>query len=282
MNEEQAASEPSEIQSEQKPEPSALTNSDLPPISDELASEHIQEPTVEYDEFVDSLVVYDEEEECPYLENQTARMPLRFPMSEISSVATDILLESGYRRSGKFLYRAECPTCQACEAIRLEVSEFHPNRSQKRALKKGNSVFELEIGPPVGDQARVDLFNKHRNVRGLNRHGTNVDIQEYKMFLVDSCLETFEITYLLEDKLAGVAICDRSENSVSAVYTFFDPDLATYSPGTYSIMKQIEFCQQQDIQYLYLGYFVAGSKHMNYKQRFKPHQRLQNGMWKTH
>ena len=245
-----------------------------------VADETITDETITDESFIESMVVYDEEEECPYLPGRMARMPLRFPMINLDSFDTTRLLEAGFRRSGRFLYQTQCAGCNACEAIRVDVRSFVPNRSQRRALKKGNSIFELEIGIPGCDLERVDLFNKHRNLRGLNRHGEDVDEDEYRMFLVESCLDSFEMTYYYDDKLAGVAICDNGHNSASAVYTYFDPDLSRYSLGTYSIMKQIEYCQKREIDYLYLGYFVAGSPHMKYKQNFKPHQRLQQGEWK--
>lgn len=229
---------------------------------------------------VDSLLVYDEEEECPYLADQVARMPLQFPMSSISVNEAEELFSAGYRRSGKFLYHAECVQCQACEAIRLEVSRFQPTRSQRRALKKGNSTLEVSFTQPVCDEEHVRIFNRHRNERGLNRHDSDVHEQEYRMFLVDSCLDSFEISYFYEGRFAGAAICDLAQNSLSAVYTYFDPDLSHLGIGTFSIMKQIELCRERELKYLYLGYYVAGSGHMNYKKNYRPHQRLQNGTWK--
>lgn len=229
---------------------------------------------------VDSIVVYDEEEDCPYLPDKVARMPLRFPMISLNSQDTDRLLDSGFRRSGRFLYQTRCVACHACEAIRVDVKSFKPNRSQRRALKKGNSVFDIEIGLPDCDPDRVRLFNLHRNERGLNRLGTDIDEDEYRMFLVESCLDSFEMAYYFQGKLGGIAICDRGKDSTSAVYTYFDPDLARFSPGTFSIMKQIEYCLNSQLKYLYLGYFVSGSPHMRYKQNFKPHERLQQGEWR--
>lgn len=229
---------------------------------------------------LESMIVYDEEEECPYLDNRIARMPLRFPIQPITLGQADGLLNLGFRRSGRFLYRTNCPGCAACEAIRIDVGQFEPNRSQRRALKKGNGVFDLSLGTPVCTSDRVDLFNKHRNLRGLNRHDKDIDEEEYAMFLVESCLNSFELSYSLDGKLAMVAICDQGIDSLSAVYTFYDPELQRYSPGTYSIMKQLEYCRGQGLRFLYLGYFVEGSPAMSYKRNFLPHERLQAGQWK--
>ena len=66
---------------------------------------------------------------------------------------------------------------------------------------------------------------------------------------------------------------------MSAVYTFYDPELTAASIGTYSVLKQVEFCAKHNLQYLYLGYYVANSPHMKYKSRFVPNERLIGGKW---
>jgi arginine-tRNA-protein transferase len=116
-------------------------------------------------------------------------------------------------------------------------------------------------------------------MRGLAKRETNIDIEEYVWGFVRSCFESFEISYWLDDELICLAVCDAGKNSLSAVYTFFEPELKSDSVGTYSILKQIEYCQQRELQYLYLGYFVAESPHMKYKSRFVPNERLIDGRW---
>ena len=90
---------------------------------------------------------------------------------------------------------------------------------------------------------------------------------------------SFEMAYWQRDHLVALAVCDRTECSLSAVYTFYDPDLSDFGIGTYSILKQIEFCQQHDLSFLYLGYYIAQSPHMAYKSRFLPQERLIDGQW---
>ena len=109
----------------------------------------------------------------------------------------------------------------------------------------------------------------------------DVDAEEYRWGFVQSCFDSFEITYWLEEQLVCLAVCDLGRTSLSAVYTFFDPDFQADGLGTYSILKQIELCQQRSLDHLYLGYYIADSPHMNYKSRFLPNQRLIDGRWTT-
>ena len=93
-------------------------------------------------------------------------------------------------------------------------------------------------------------------------------------------MNSFEIAYWKDQRLVCVALCDLGKTSLSAVYTFYDPEFAENSIGTYSILKQIQYCQNRGLEHLYLGYYVADSPHMHYKARFAPQERLIDGQWK--
>ena len=50
------------------------------------------------------------------------------------------------------------------------------------------------------------------------------------------------------------------------VYSFFDPDFNQQSLGTHIILDHIEYAKELDLSYVYLGYWVPGSKKMEYKR----------------
>jgi arginine-tRNA-protein transferase len=106
-----------------------------------------------------------------------------------------------------------------------------------------------------------------------------MDAKSYFGFLVDRCVDAFELRYYLGDELVGVAITDRGASALSAVYCHFDPRHARLSIGTYSILKQVELGLELGCAYLYLGLYIADNSHMRYKARFGPHERLVDGRW---
>lgn len=225
------------------------------------------------------VVVQDQDQPCPYLDDTTARMPLELPIGRVSHVETDALLASGYRRSGDFLYRTQCPHCSSCEPTRVPVEQFMLTNSMKRVLKRSDGQLRCEFSEPSADIVRCDLFNRHRNARKLNHDGHEVGLPEYRTFLVDSCCETVELSVWKEDALAAISIFDVGKDSTSAVYTHFDPELSSFSLGTYAILKQIEWAQANGRSYVYLGMFVDSNSHLNYKSRFVPQERLIDGIW---
>jgi arginine-tRNA-protein transferase len=225
------------------------------------------------------LVVHDELQPCPYLEDRTSRLPLRIPARGLERDELEVRLARGDRRQGLFLYRPACPGCVACEPIRVDLQRFRANRSQRRALLQGDRLLTVELGEPVADQERVALYNRHKAMRGLSAGQGEVDVRSYREFLAMTCCDTLEIRYRLGSKLVGVAIADRSSEALSAVYCYYDPSYERLGLGTYSILKELELCRMWGLRYLYLGLYIAESPHMRYKARFLPHERLLDGKW---
>ncbi len=225
------------------------------------------------------IVIQDVLQPCPYLPGIVARMPLRLPIGKVTPALADGLLALGYRRSGDFVYRTQCPSCCACEPTRVIVNEFQWTTSLRRVLKRGDQSLEMLVGPPQTDSKRVALFNVHRQVRELARDDATIDEEGYRGFLVDSCCETVELSFWMGDRLVGVSIVDQAADSLSAVYTFFDPEHSKLSVGSYAILKQIELAIRSDRKYLYLGMYVAENQHLNYKAKFAPQERFNNQQW---
>lgn len=225
------------------------------------------------------VLVYDKPGDCAYIEGQTWRLPLRMPVRALDRVELERRLERGDRRQGRMLYRTRCPSCIACEPIRVDVDRFVPGRTQRRVHRKGLALIETEVGAVEADAERVWLYNRHKRERGLARREKDANVAVYKLVLGDSCCETIEMRYRIDGQLVGIAIVDRSELSLSAVYTYFDPDYSKLSPGVFSILQQIELCRKLGLRYLYLGLYVARCPSMQYKARYLPHERLIDGKW---
>jgi len=205
---------------------------------------------------------------------------MRLPSRALTAVELDRRLSEGDRRHGPFLYRPSCDECSECQAIRLPVGELRSRRSHRRLRNKGDKVFRIQLGAPTVDDARLRLYAKHKQERGLALSGSGaLDRRGYESFLVDRCVPSFEMTYWDGDHLAAVAVVDRGREALSAVYCQWDPDYARLSLGTYSILKQLELAEKMSVRWLYLGLYIADNPHMSYKARFRPHERLIDGRW---
>ena len=227
------------------------------------------------------LVVYDEPGECSYIAEETWRLPLRLPVRMLSREEFGQRLRHGDRRQGRLLYRTACPSCSACEPIRLEVDTFKPSRTQRRTFRRAEQQVSTVIGPIEVSDERVWLYNLHKTGRKLTAGESDTTLESYRSFLGATCCDTFEMRYHVRDELLGIAIVDRADDALSAVYFYWNPKFASLSPGVFSIMKQVELCQRMGVRYLYLGLYISACPSMSYKARCMPHQRLIDGTWET-
>lgn len=223
------------------------------------------------------LVIQDTLRPCSYLPGRSARQPLRLPLAPLTPEAFDAQLAEGDRRAGPLLYRTACPACSACEALRVPVGAFVPTRSQQRVLRR-NGDLDVEVGPPVVDAVRLELFNRHSRERGLG-DGDDLDADGYFQQFAASCVDTSEVRYLVGGRLVAVSILDFGRRAASSVYHYFDPDESARSLGVYSVLREIELCRGRGVEWYYLGYWVGECRHLRYKARYRPHERLVGGAW---
>jgi arginine-tRNA-protein transferase len=226
------------------------------------------------------LLVYDEPMECPYLPGETARLPLRLPLSRLTRPQLDERLARGERRQGRLVYRTACESCRACEGIRIPVRDYALTRTQRRVFRRGQREIDTEVGPVRTDAERVALYNRHKRLRGLDLRDEPITTAGYAAVLADTCCESFELRYRVEGRLIGVAIVDRSDSALSAVYCYYDPDYGRLSPGVYSILHQLWLCRRWGLDHLYLGLTIDRCKAMTYKRTYLPHERLVDGAWR--
>ena len=112
-------------------------------------------------------LVYDGLQRCPYREGQVARMPLYRQLRRLTLEEADVRFGNAERRVGSCLYQTACPTCTACEGLRVPVADFKPSKSQRRVLNRWAGHTRIEYGPATFSEAKLDLFNRHKRERGL-------------------------------------------------------------------------------------------------------------------
>jgi arginine-tRNA-protein transferase len=207
-------------------------------------------------------------------------MPLILPGRFVAEEEFDQMLASGMRRSGYFTYFTACEGCSACEPTRVEVSRFRWSYSWRRILKRGDELLSVQCVEPVYSDEKLCLFNNHRHHRELGDGDRQYETVDYEGFLVESCCQsTLEMQIRFRDRLVAVSIIDCGADSLSAVYTYFDPEFEKLSLGTYAILKQLQLAERTGRTYVYLGMYVAENSHLNYKARFAPQERFIRGAW---
>ncbi|MCV6605077.1 MAG: arginyltransferase, partial [Porticoccaceae bacterium] len=85
---------------------------------------------------------------CSYLKNRSATTAFVDPSLPLNASIYDRLTDSGFRRSGKYLYIPHCQNCSACQPSRIPVAAFKPNRQQRRC-RRDNSDLDVFLKSSV-------------------------------------------------------------------------------------------------------------------------------------
>lgn len=226
---------------------------------------------------------------CPYLADQFERKVFTHLVGDRAPELLDLLTQGGFRRSQNIAYRPACERCRACVSVRILVDAFEPTRSMKRvAARNRDLVGRMDVAAPSSEQ--YSLFRRYLDDRHARGGMSEMSVLDYAMMVEDSQVDTRIIQYRRkgpdssflassDGPLVATALSDVMADGMSMVYSFFDPDEHERSLGTYMILDHIARTRKLGLPYLYLGYWVKGSRKMDYKIRYQPQQHLHAKGW---
>lgn len=223
---------------------------------------------------------------CPYLGHRQERKVFTHLIGDQAPHLNDILTNGGFRRSQNIAYRPACEKCDACISVRVVVDEFEPSKSQRRTAHANRDVTsQLKTAQATPEQ--YSLFRSYIDERHGDGGMADMTVLDFAAMVEDSFVDTRIIEYRLspdmDDRsagtLIGVALTDTLHDGLSMVYSFFDPSETGRSFGNYMILDHIERTRNAGLPYLYLGYWVKGSRKMDYKKRFQPQEHLSPEGW---
>jgi len=216
---------------------------------------------------------------CPYLQGRTEQNIFTELSGPAVSQLYDALTQAGFRRSHNVAYRPSCPGCQACVPVRVVTWQFQPTRSQFRVARMNADVTEDEV-PGLATPEQYALFARYLSARHADGEMAGMTYADYVAMVEDSPLNTLIAEYRDgAGKLIGACLVDRLHDGLSAVYSFFEPSQSERSLGTYMIQRLIERTRAAGLPYLYLGYWISGSRKMAYKANFRPLEGLTSRGW---
>ncbi|NNM72184.1 arginyltransferase [Enterovirga aerilata] len=221
---------------------------------------------------------------CPYLPGQRERKVFTHIVGRRAREINEILTQGGFRRSQTIAYRPACEGCRACVSVRVVVDEFQPSDNMRRVLRLNRDL----VGAPTPNQpsaGQYALFRRYLDARHGEGGMVDMTVLDYAMMVEDSHVETGIIEYRRADEagrdgpLMAVSLTDFLPDGLSMVYSFFDPTLPKRSLGSFMILDHIARARALGLPYLYLGYWVEGSRKMEYKARYRPQERLLPTGW---
>jgi leucyl-tRNA---protein transferase len=224
---------------------------------------------------------------CPYLAGKEERKVFTHLVGERASELNNILTQGGFRRSQSIAYRPACEGCRSCVSVRVVANAFEATRSMRRILNRNSDVVgDMKVAVPTSEQ--YSIFRAYLDSRHRDGGMADMTVLDYAMMVEDSHIETRVVEYRRRQgddagrqagDLIAVALTDVLGDGLSMVYSFFEPDEASRSLGTFMVLDHIARARQLGLAYVYLGYWVRGSRKMDYKSRFLPQERLTPDGW---
>jgi arginine-tRNA-protein transferase len=211
---------------------------------------------------------------CEYLPHRLAR--LRYDLIPALGPAGYMdRLRQGWRRFGPVVFHPECPACQACQSLRVPVATFRPNQSQRRAWRKNQTDITLRVGDPSPSPEKQALFARFHEFQH-DAKGWPADGSDGRLFF-ENPFPTEEWCYYAGERLIGVGYVDALPGGLSAIYFYYDPGERHRSLGTYNVLSILASARARNLPHVYLGYYVAGCRSLEYKARFRPNEVLTGG-----
>lgn len=218
---------------------------------------------------------------CGYFSERVARNLVIDPAAPMLEMLYQRALARGYRRSGGHVYLPNCEHCQACVPVRVAVADFVPDRSQRRCLSANRDIVVDVTAAGFSDE-RFALYQRYLHSRHLDGGMDDPSPDEFERFLSTDWSPTRFVEFRIDGALVAVAATDVGADNVSAVYTWFDPALPKRGLGTFAVLSQIELARHSGLDFVYLGYWIAGHPKMHYKSRFQPLEMFTAGRWRPH
>ena len=221
---------------------------------------------------------------CPYLPGRDERKVFTHLSLGDGASVNDALTQIGFRRSQNIAYRPSCEACDACVSARIPVNAYPFSRSQRRVLDR-NADISRHLVESEATMEQFDLLRRYLLARHAEGGMADMTWPDYVAMVEDTVARTHLMEYRLPSTddgpgdLMACVLVDALTDGLSLVYSFYEPDLAKRSLGSFIILDHILQAQLAALPYVYLGYWVSGSQKMAYKARFKPIEILQPGGW---
>jgi leucyl-tRNA---protein transferase len=227
---------------------------------------------------------------CPYLPGHEERKVFTHLVGDRASDLNNLLTHGGFRRSQSIAYRPACEGCRACVSVRVIANEFRPTRNMRRVVDR-NRDLEGEMRLAVPSSEQYSVFRAYLDARHYDGGMADMTVLDYAMMVEDSHVQTRIIEYRRRNsgartsisspkgELLAVALTDVLKDGLSMVYSFYEPEPEHRSLGTFMILDHIARARHMGLAYVYLGYWVHGSRKMDYKGRYLPQERLAPEGW---
>jgi arginyl-tRNA--protein-N-Asp/Glu arginylyltransferase len=219
---------------------------------------------------------------CPYLPGRWERKVFtRIELGE-GPALNDALTHAGFRRSQGVLYRPACEACDACKSVRIDADRFDWKRRWRKILNR-NDDLTVSTEAQTATMEQYELLSRYLDSRHGDGDMAGMSFGEYVMMVEEGAQRTHVTEYRDADgTLVCAALTDVLKDGISLIYSYFDPEEERRSAGAFMILDAVRQAEAAGLPFVYLGYWVRGSRKMSYKAAYQPLQVLTPSGWQPH
>jgi arginine-tRNA-protein transferase len=199
----------------------------------------------------------------------------------LATTRLDAYLASGWFRNAYMMYRAKLICLNddlfSVVNIRLKTSDYAPSKRLRKTARRCEKRFTTVVRPMLLDQEKEKLYQNHKSrfegfIYGSLKHFFYGEIGYHKIF------NTHEVCVYDGNKLIAVSFFDFGKNSCASLLAVYDKSYTKVSLGTFTMMKEIEYCVEQGLENYYPGYVLDKSSVFDYKLKMGE---MQYYNWRT-
>jgi leucyl-tRNA---protein transferase len=221
---------------------------------------------------------------CPYIEGQTERKIFTELVGDDAALQMEALGNVGFRRSQSVAYRPACTQCNACVPVRVRAMDFVPSVNMKKTIKRNQDV-QVYACDTLSTDEQFTLLQRYLSERHPHGGMAHMDVYDFADMIERTSVNTTVYEYREPEvdgkvgALIGVCLTDQTSDGYSMVYSFYDPQSLRTGLGNYIIIDHILRAADHKFPHVYLGYWIAQSRKMSYKTRFRPVEMLTPTGW---
>ncbi len=179
----------------------------------------------------------------------------------------DQYLASGWFRGSVMLYKMDLLCIDAnvfsVVNIRLDLQKYAAKKRHRKIKKQVEQRFNITYGVAKVTPEKQRLYEQHKSRFKGFIHET---LEEYLYAGFHSTVfETMEICVYDDDRLIATSFFDLGERSMASLLAVYDSHYKSFSLGTYTMLKEIEFGQQTGRKLYYPGYVLDLPSRFDYK-----------------
>jgi leucyl-tRNA---protein transferase len=189
--------------------------------------------------------------------------------SQVTPTELDQFLQEGWRHFGTYFFRYSSlpsPTQTLhIQPLRMRLTNFTPNRSQRRNWQN-NQDLTTRVA-----KARITLEYQRLFALHKTRFTENIpdSLEDFLgQYPEHQPCDTRVIRIEHQQQLLAAHFIDIGLDSVSSVYSVYDPAWAARGLGIYTILQAIDYATSLGKTWYYPGYATREPSHYDYKKQF--------------